>query len=203
MPSRDAEDFGGCQSRRIAECIEIGDRRTERSSSSDVEPRARRSRDSHVVEGAEFLCAKLHIRGSYAWSRARVRPYQLDWCEIVDPFCAVQPRRGQPGEDTLPMRPQPTRSGAQRQGHLNVGGYVHVREHLAIARPQLVLSNEPALDGFATGDRPVENRHGSTLAGDTPPSLLADRELGINRDLWHFGGKESQNRSPRACRGLS
>jgi hypothetical protein len=43
---------------------------------------------------------------------------QLRRCPLVDPLGPMQRRRGMPGDDATPTRPQPSGAGARRRGEL-------------------------------------------------------------------------------------
>ena len=58
MISRDQKYLLGRQGGGVAECIEVGNCSIERFSAGDVESRARRRRDAHSVEFAEFVWAE-------------------------------------------------------------------------------------------------------------------------------------------------
>jgi hypothetical protein len=76
----------------------------------------------------------------------------------------MQRRRREARDDTLSMRPQPSRLGLLMQCQHSILRCVDVWKDRAIVGPKLVLTKEAAVYRLAADERPLEHRHRSTIA---------------------------------------
>src|SRR5215217_6220434 len=116
----------------------------------------------------------------------------------------MQRRRREARDDTLSMRPQPSRLGSLMQRWNGVFLQVYVWEDREVPRPQFMLANRSGDYCLTADERRVEPCHGSNLARSPRRVCLQIAFCGRNAICEQFRGMDpSARRKPPACRGLS